>query len=74
MIAAGAVVSKDVDAGSIVAGVPARFHGWVNVAGEVVSRNGEIPLETQYMLGDPVASIKAYLKSLEMKRNIQRLI
>jgi len=34
MIAAGAVVTKDVPAHALVAGVPAHRIGWVNHAGE----------------------------------------
>ena len=35
-VAAGAVVTKDVDAFALVAGVPARQMGWVSHAGEVL--------------------------------------
>jgi UDP-2-acetamido-3-amino-2,3-dideoxy-glucuronate N-acetyltransferase len=38
-VAAGAVVSKDVAAFALVAGVPARQIGWVSHAGEVLSGN-----------------------------------
>jgi len=42
MIAAGSVVTKDVQPHQLVAGNPARPKGWVNRAGEVVSRD-ELP-------------------------------
>lgn len=38
LVAAGAVVTKDVPDNALVVGVPARITGYVNEAGEVVSR------------------------------------
>lgn len=43
LVAAGAVVTKPVKPYELVAGVPAKHIGWVNKAGEVVSREAEPP-------------------------------
>jgi UDP-2-acetamido-3-amino-2,3-dideoxy-glucuronate N-acetyltransferase len=43
MIAAGSVVTKNVAANQLVAGNPARPLGWVDRAGNVVSRDSERP-------------------------------
>lgn len=43
MVAAGAVVTRDVQAHQLVAGNPARHLGWVDRRGEVVSRETEPP-------------------------------
>lgn len=43
LVAAGAVVTKPVQPYQLVAGVPARHLGWVNKAGEVISRDLERP-------------------------------
>ena len=43
IVAAGAVVTKPVAAHQIVAGVPARHHGWACVCGATVSRSDEPP-------------------------------
>jgi dTDP-4-amino-4,6-dideoxygalactose transaminase/acetyltransferase-like isoleucine patch superfamily enzyme len=43
MVAAGSVVTKDVEPYRLVAGNPARPLGWVNRAGEVVSRDAAKP-------------------------------
>lgn len=43
MVAAGAVVTKPVESYQLVAGVPAKHLGWVNKAGEIISRNKEKP-------------------------------
>jgi UDP-2-acetamido-3-amino-2,3-dideoxy-glucuronate N-acetyltransferase len=44
-VAAGAVVTRDVAPYQVVAGNPARHHGWVNRRGEVVSRDPVRPAE-----------------------------
>lgn len=43
MIAAGSVVTKDVAPYQLVAGNPARPRGWVDVKGEIVSRDPAAP-------------------------------
>jgi acetyltransferase-like isoleucine patch superfamily enzyme len=43
MVAAGAVVTKPVKPYQLVVGVPARHMGWVNKAGEIVSKDLERP-------------------------------
>jgi UDP-2-acetamido-3-amino-2,3-dideoxy-glucuronate N-acetyltransferase len=43
LVAAGAVVTRDVRPYQVVAGNPARHHGWVNRLGEVISRETEPP-------------------------------
>jgi UDP-2-acetamido-3-amino-2,3-dideoxy-glucuronate N-acetyltransferase len=43
MVAAGSVVTKDVEPYELVAGNPARHRGWVDERGEVISRNAERP-------------------------------
>ena len=43
MVAAGSVVTRDVQPHQLVAGNPARHHGWVCACGEVVSRAAERP-------------------------------
>jgi acetyltransferase-like isoleucine patch superfamily enzyme len=43
MVAAGSVVTKDVAPHQLVAGNPARHLGWVDTAGNVVSREAERP-------------------------------
>jgi len=59
MIAAGAVVTKDIPDYALVAGVPAKQIGWVSVAGErldedlVCPRTGE-----QYILSDGVLKLQ----------------
>jgi len=42
-VAAGAVVTRDVRPNELVAGNPARTLGWVDVLGNVVSREQERP-------------------------------
>lgn len=43
MVGAGSVVTRDVRDHELVIGNPARFHGWVNEAGQVVSRDEDVP-------------------------------
>ena len=43
LVAAGAVVTKPVQAYQLVAGVPARHLGWVNKQGNIVSRDATRP-------------------------------
>jgi acetyltransferase-like isoleucine patch superfamily enzyme len=62
LVAAGSVVSKDVQPGSIVMGNPARFYGWVDVSGAVISREGAPPEEIVRMLVDPRQCIEIYLQ------------
>lgn len=62
LVAAGAVVSRDVEAGSLVAGNPARFHGWVDISGKVISRGVERPDHISELLLDPRKAIDTYLK------------
>jgi acetyltransferase-like isoleucine patch superfamily enzyme len=45
MVAAGSVVTKDVQPHQLVAGNPARHLGWVDRAGNVVSREAERPAD-----------------------------
>ena len=45
MVAAGSVVTRDVQPHQLVAGNPARHHGWVCACGEVVSRAAERPAD-----------------------------
>jgi UDP-2-acetamido-3-amino-2,3-dideoxy-glucuronate N-acetyltransferase len=40
LVAAGAVVTRGVDAHAVVAGVPARRRGWICRCGETISRSG----------------------------------
>ena len=43
MVAAGATVTQDVAAHQLVAGTPARHHGWVCTCGQIVSRDSDRP-------------------------------
>jgi UDP-2-acetamido-3-amino-2,3-dideoxy-glucuronate N-acetyltransferase len=43
MVAAGATVTHDVAAHQLVAGTPARHHGWVCRCGRVISRDETAP-------------------------------
>lgn len=47
MVAAGSVVTRDVAPHQLVAGNPARHHGWVCACGEVVSRAVERPADVR---------------------------
>lgn len=62
LVAAGAVVSRDVEAASLVMGSPARFRGWVDVTGMVISLEGIRPPEIEALINDPKKSIETYLK------------
>jgi UDP-2-acetamido-3-amino-2,3-dideoxy-glucuronate N-acetyltransferase len=47
-VAAGAVVTKDVPAYAIVAGVPAKITGWMSAYGDVLDfSNGHIAVDSQ---------------------------
>jgi UDP-2-acetamido-3-amino-2,3-dideoxy-glucuronate N-acetyltransferase len=47
LVAAGAVVTRDVGESWVVMGVPARFHGFVCVCGETLSQDGNPAREGQ---------------------------
>lgn len=65
LIGAGAVVTKDVAPGQLVVGNPARFAGWVDVSGKVISKDEtKIPNEVEKMIEDPKLSIEQYLNEL----------
>lgn len=62
LVAAGAIVSRDVEPASLVMGNPAVFRGWVDVAGTVVSREEARPEAINALLLDPRRSIEQYIK------------
>lgn len=69
LVAAGAVVSRDVEPASLVMGSPARFGGWVDLTGRVISRDGDHrPRELEPLVLDPKKSIEAYIKTLKGRR------
>lgn len=66
LVAAGAVVVKDVESGQLVMGNPARAAGWVDVGGKVISRDPDVmPPELEELLRDPRLTIENYLASQE---------
>lgn len=65
LVGAGSVVSRSVPAGQLVVGNPARFAGWLNVDGGVVSRHPEIPVSVIEMLKNPTESIRTMLENKE---------
>jgi len=60
MVAAGAVVTKDVKDHALVAGVPARQIGWVSKAGERLGKNLTCP-----RTGEKYSEIDGNLKMIE---------
>lgn len=65
LVGAGSVVSRSVDAGQLVMGNPARFAGWLDVKGDVISRDIEMPDNVREMLEDPLRSIRKMLENKE---------
>lgn len=65
LVGAGSVVSRSVPAGQIVLGNPARFHGWADVGGNVISRAEEMPEEVRQMLLNPLQTIEEYTMNLK---------
>ncbi|MEK7620901.1 MAG: acyltransferase [Patescibacteria group bacterium] len=64
LVGAGAVVTQPVQPGQLVVGNPARFAGWVNVAGEVISTDEAMqPDQVREYLIDPRLAIGEYIKN-----------
>lgn len=57
LVGAGALVSKPVRGCELVVGNPAKFAGWLDVSGEVISRSQEAPPIVDEILKDPLAAI-----------------
>lgn len=69
LVAAGALVSRDVEPATIVMGNPARFYGWVDVSGDIISREQEQPDEVYRMLLDPKKCIERYLHERKVAKH-----
>lgn len=65
LVAAGAVVSKEVLPGSVVMGNPARLYGWADISGRVISREKQQPPELTAVLQNPLHHIKAFIEREE---------
>ena len=65
LVAAGSIVTRDVEPAALVVGGPAVFRGWVDVAGMVISRDGARPESVAAMLLNPKQSIEEYMKRKE---------
>lgn len=61
MIGAGAVVTKDVKAFALMAGVPARQIGWVSHAGEILGKDLYCPREKRHYQLDEKGFLKEQL-------------
>ncbi len=63
LVAAGAVVTRDVQPGQIVAGNPAEAKGWVDISGNIIARNeASLPASFWKALDDPETAIKTYIE------------